>query len=106
MGMPVAVPHQPGQMTEHTNTDVDNFHCVASPRTSPSDSPPQADHPGAGCPAPPPGLPIGTETLHQGSAMAELVAAFGSSHSPMLASRLEDWQTQFETRDAPRPFDD
>ena len=31
--------------------------------------------------------------------MARLVAAFGSSHSPMLASRVEDWQGGFLARD-------
>ena len=31
--------------------------------------------------------------------MAELVAAFGSSHTFMLVCDLEDWQTRFESRD-------
>ncbi|HET7881087.1 MAG TPA: hypothetical protein VFL55_09385, partial [Acetobacteraceae bacterium] len=38
--------------------------------------------------------------------MARLVAAFGSSHSPMLASRVEDWQTVFLARDQARQFVD
>lgn len=38
--------------------------------------------------------------------MAQLVAAFGSSHSPMLASRIEDWQTGFLARDKARQFVD
>ena len=38
--------------------------------------------------------------------MARLVAAFGSSHSPMLASRIEDWQTGFLSRDQARQFVD
>ena len=38
--------------------------------------------------------------------MARLVAAFGSSHSPMLASRVEDWQTNFLARDRARQFVD
>ena len=38
--------------------------------------------------------------------MARLVAAFGSSHSPMLASRIEDWQTGFLARDQARQFVD
>ncbi len=38
--------------------------------------------------------------------MAKLVAAFGSSHSPMLASRIEDWQTGFLARDQAREFVD
>jgi 3-O-methylgallate 3,4-dioxygenase len=38
--------------------------------------------------------------------MAQLVAAFGSSHSPMLASRIEDWQTGFLARDQARQFVD
>jgi Catalytic LigB subunit of aromatic ring-opening dioxygenase len=38
--------------------------------------------------------------------MAQLVAAFGSSHSPMLASRAEDWQTGFLARDRAREFVD
>ncbi len=38
--------------------------------------------------------------------MARLVAAFGSSHSPMLASRIEDWQGGFLTRDQARQFVD
>ena len=38
--------------------------------------------------------------------MARLVAAFGSSHSPMLASRIEDWQTGFLARDKARQFVD
>jgi hypothetical protein len=38
--------------------------------------------------------------------MAKLVAAFGSSHSPMLASRIEDWQTGFLARDRARQFVD
>ena len=38
--------------------------------------------------------------------MARLVAAFGSSHSPMLASRVEDWQTGFLARDRARQFVD
>jgi hypothetical protein len=39
-------------------------------------------------------------------AMVRLVAAFGSSHSPMLASRIEDWQTGFLSRDEARQFVD
>jgi hypothetical protein len=38
--------------------------------------------------------------------MARLVAAFGTSHSPMLASRVEDWQTGFLARDKARQFVD
>jgi hypothetical protein len=38
--------------------------------------------------------------------MARLVAAFGSSHSPMLASRIEDWQDGFLKRDQARQFVD
>jgi catalytic LigB subunit of aromatic ring-opening dioxygenase len=38
--------------------------------------------------------------------MARLVAAFGSSHSPMLASRIEDWQSGFLARDQARQFVD
>jgi hypothetical protein len=38
--------------------------------------------------------------------MAQLVAAFGSSHSPMLASRIEDWQNGFLSRDQARQFVD
>jgi Catalytic LigB subunit of aromatic ring-opening dioxygenase len=38
--------------------------------------------------------------------MAQLVAAFGSSHSPMLASSIEDWQTVFLARDKARQFVD
>ena len=38
--------------------------------------------------------------------MAQLVAAFGSSHSPMLASRVEDWQSGFLARDQARQFVD
>jgi len=38
--------------------------------------------------------------------MAQLVAAFGSSHSPMLASRIEDWQSGFLSRDQARQFVD
>jgi hypothetical protein len=38
--------------------------------------------------------------------MAQLVAAFGSSHSPMLASRIEDWQDGFLSRDQARQFVD
>jgi len=38
--------------------------------------------------------------------MAQLVAAFGSSHSPMLASRIEDWQSGFLARDQARDFVD
>ena len=38
--------------------------------------------------------------------MARLVAAFGSSHSPMLASRIEDWQSGFLNRDQARQFVD
>lgn len=38
--------------------------------------------------------------------MAQLVAAFGTSHSPMLASRVEDWQTGFLARDKARQFVD
>ena len=38
--------------------------------------------------------------------MAQLVAAFGTSHSPMLASRIEDWQTGFLARDKARQFVD
>jgi Catalytic LigB subunit of aromatic ring-opening dioxygenase len=38
--------------------------------------------------------------------MAQFVAAFGTSHSPMLASRLEDWQTGFLSRDKARQFVD
>jgi Catalytic LigB subunit of aromatic ring-opening dioxygenase len=34
--------------------------------------------------------------------MARLVAAFGSSHSPMLAARAEDWDGGFLTRDRSR----
>jgi hypothetical protein len=39
-------------------------------------------------------------------AMARLVAAFGTSHSPMLASRIEDWETGFLARDKVRRFID
>ena len=38
--------------------------------------------------------------------MAQLVAAFGTSHSPMLASRIEDWQSGFLARDKARQFVD
>jgi 3-O-methylgallate 3,4-dioxygenase len=38
--------------------------------------------------------------------MAKLVAAFGSSHSPMLAARVEDWQDGFLARDKARQFVD
>jgi len=38
--------------------------------------------------------------------MAQLVAAFGTSHSPMCASRVEDWQTGFLARDKARQFVD
>ncbi len=38
--------------------------------------------------------------------MTRLVAAFGTSHSPMLASRVEDWQTGFLARDKARQFVD
>jgi hypothetical protein len=38
--------------------------------------------------------------------MAQLVAAFGSSHSPMLASRIDDWQGGFLARDQARQFVD
>jgi 3-O-methylgallate 3,4-dioxygenase len=38
--------------------------------------------------------------------MAQLVAAFGSSHSPMLAARAEDWNGGFLTRDRARPHVD
>jgi hypothetical protein len=38
--------------------------------------------------------------------MAQLVAAFGTSHSPMLASRVEEWQTVFLARDKARQFVD
>ena len=38
--------------------------------------------------------------------MARLIAAFGSSHSPMLASRVEDWQGGFLGRDQARQFVD
>jgi 3-O-methylgallate 3,4-dioxygenase len=38
--------------------------------------------------------------------MARLVAAFGSSHSPMLASSAEEWRTNFLPRDQARRFVD
>jgi hypothetical protein len=38
--------------------------------------------------------------------MARLVTAFGSSHSPMLASTIEGWQTNFLARDKARQFVD
>ena len=38
--------------------------------------------------------------------MGQLVAAFGSSHSPMLASRVEDWRDGFLSRDRARQFID
>ena len=38
--------------------------------------------------------------------MARLVAAFGTSHSPMLASSVEEWQTVFLARDKARQFVD
>src|SRR5690242_8789759 len=38
--------------------------------------------------------------------MARMVAAFGSSHSPMLASRVEDWRDGFLSRDRARQFID
>jgi 3-O-methylgallate 3,4-dioxygenase len=38
--------------------------------------------------------------------MARLVAGFGSSHSPMLAARAEDWQDAFLARDRARQFVD
>ncbi len=38
--------------------------------------------------------------------MARLAAAFGSSHSPMLASRLDEWETGFLRRDQARAFVD
>jgi 3-O-methylgallate 3,4-dioxygenase len=38
--------------------------------------------------------------------MSELVAAFGSSHSPMLAACSEDWQGGFLARDKARQFVD
>jgi Catalytic LigB subunit of aromatic ring-opening dioxygenase len=38
--------------------------------------------------------------------MARLVAAFGSSHSPMLASSVEEWRTNFLPRDQARRFVD
>jgi 3-O-methylgallate 3,4-dioxygenase len=38
--------------------------------------------------------------------MARLVAAFGSSHSPMLAAQAEDWNGGFLARDTARPHID
>jgi hypothetical protein len=38
--------------------------------------------------------------------MAQFIAAFGTSHSPMLASRAEDWQGGFLARDQARQFVD
>jgi 3-O-methylgallate 3,4-dioxygenase len=38
--------------------------------------------------------------------MARLVAAFGTSHSPMLASSVEEWRTVFLARDKARQFVD
>jgi 3-O-methylgallate 3,4-dioxygenase len=38
--------------------------------------------------------------------MAKLVAAFGTSHSPMLASSVEEWRTNFLPRDMARQFVD
>lgn len=38
--------------------------------------------------------------------MASLVAAFASSHSPMLTADLHDWEENFGTRDAMRPHVD
>jgi len=38
--------------------------------------------------------------------MAQLVAAFGTSHSPMLASSVEEWRTVFLARDKARQFVD
>jgi hypothetical protein len=38
--------------------------------------------------------------------MAQLMAAFGSSHSPMLASRIDDWRDGFLARDQARQFVD
>lgn len=38
--------------------------------------------------------------------MAQLVAAFGTSHSPMLASSIEEWRTVFLPRDKARQFVD
>ncbi len=38
--------------------------------------------------------------------MANLVAAFGSSHSPMLASSVEEWRTNFLPRDQARQYVD
>src|SRR6201994_1891132 len=38
--------------------------------------------------------------------MARLVAAFGSSHSPMLASSVDEWRTNFLPRDQARQFVD
>src|SRR3954469_9050551 len=38
--------------------------------------------------------------------MAKLVSAFGSSHSVMLATELEDWLTKFREADKVLPFYD
>ena len=38
--------------------------------------------------------------------MARLVAAFGSSHSLMLAAELEDWLTRFRQNDQRLPYYD
>lgn len=38
--------------------------------------------------------------------MGQLVAAFGTSHSPMLASSIEEWRTVFLARDKARQFVD
>ena len=38
--------------------------------------------------------------------MAKLVSAFGSSHSVMLATQLEDWLTKFREADKVLPFYD
>ncbi|MEJ0018410.1 MAG: hypothetical protein WDN25_17985 [Acetobacteraceae bacterium] len=38
--------------------------------------------------------------------MARLIGAFGSSHSPMLAATVEEWQTVFLDRDRRRQFVD
>src|SRR5262245_1820918 len=60
----------------------------------------------------PPGLlrrmlrPVPGSIPRGGRAMARLVAAFGSSHSPMLASTIEEWQTVFLARDKARQFVD
>src|SRR5215469_8591795 len=45
-------------------------------------------------------------TASEGIVMARLVAAFASSHSVMLTSKVEDWVAKFRDRDDRLPFYD